>query len=1185
MRPSIKFGFGFLTTTMGAIALATSAYAIPEVRVSEPTPLEVAQTTPEATPIAVPSPEPTSQPGGTLPPPTQETPAVTPGSTQPTPTPIPTETAPTQTAPQSVPKASPQSVSSPAINGLRIEIAPASNSQVPADGRSTVQLSGQIVDAKGTPINEDVLVTLTSSAGKFIGADQDTDRPGFQVMARSGKFAVELQSTLEAKKVKIRAAIDPKQQEDGLNSVPFPAPTTLPEQLATGGLEAYTQVDFITNLRPSLVSGVVNFRIGKAGTDFYAPFREFLSQDSDGYRVDFYSAVFATGKVGDWLFTGAFNNSRSLNQQCDGSTRLFRDTQFCEQAYPVYGDSSTVDYLTPSTDSVYAKLEKTSPFGGQDYFMWGDYRTEEFSSASQYYTATARQLHGFKANYNFGPLQATFAYGNNLDGFQRDTLAANGTSGLYFLSRRLVIGGSESVFLETEELNRPGSVVERVPLSRIKDYEVDYDRGTIFFRRPIQSTDFDLFGRTLVRRIVVTYQYDSQGGNGDSNLYAGRLQYNLSKEFGRESFVGATYLKEDQGLRDFELYGADLLFNFGKNGQVVAEIARSQNRNLFSDSFSTDAFRRTGTQFVEGNAYRVEARTALSDALRARAYYRSVDEGFSNTATFSFVPGQTRYGAEVGAQIGANTLFRAQIDREINFGVASFVRTGFSLFDTEVEPLPGARVDNSLTTISAGLEQKFGKASLSLDWVNRNRDDRATDNLNEDSNQIVSRLAVPLSEKLLFRAQNETNFSGEDPLYPNRTTFGLDWKVNPGVTVRLAQQFLGSTSQFKGNSITSLDTLVDHKLSEDTSLTGRYSVLSGASGMTGQGAIGLNHRIKLSPGLRVNLGYERIFGDIFGYTAAGQRYAQPYAVGQSASSLGVSSGDSYNIGIDYTDSPDFKASARFERRNSDIGDNTVWSVGAAGKLSPAFTVLARFQQANASNQLLTGLGDYKSFKFGVAYRDPNNDKLNLLAKYEFRQNPGLTSDSLLFGDLTNGEKVHIASLEALYAPNFRWEFYGKYALRNTQSAAGLDGTNFISLAQLRSTYRLGYNWDIGGEVRWLGQSLTGFDEVGFLLEAGYYLTPNLRVAAGYSFGNVNNDRDFDGSRSRGGFYATVSLKLNELFGGFGLQRVSPPQQRESRKETVTQQPQPSTQSQAQPATITQSQLPTLTTVSVEGEQR
>jgi hypothetical protein len=1127
MVPSIKFCFGLLTTTWSFVLLSSLVLA---TEPDKPQPVSQAQPPVESTaapPVAAP----------------------------------PVETAPIASPIASPsPEAVPQVPAAPTPKGLRLEFAPASSSRVPADGRSTVTLSGRIVDEAGNPIAQDVMITLTSSAGKFIGADQDTDRPGFQVMARQGTFTVELQSTLEPKQVQVRAAIDapgqpdPRQQDgDGQSRLPYPAPSTLPPLLSATSLEAYTQVEFITNLRPSLVSGVVNLRLGAAGTDFYAPFSSFLRPGQSGAQFDFYSAVFATGKIGDWLFTGAYNSQRSLNQQCDGSTRLFRDAQFCDQTYPTYGDSSTVDFLTPSINSVYAKLERTSPAGGQDYLLWGDYKTEEFSTASQFYTATTRQLSGLKLNYNLGPLQTTFAYGSNLQGFQRDTIAPNGTSGLYFLSRRLVVGGSESVFVETEELNRPGAVVERKPLNRISDYEIDYDRGSLIFRRPIQTTEYDLFGRTLVRRIVVTYQYDSQGGGGTS-LYAGRVQYNFSKAFNQERWIAASYLRENQGLRDFELYGADALFNFGKTGQIVAEIARSRNLNSFFDPFSVSGLAPTTQQQVEGNAYRIEARGTFSEALNARAYYRSVDAGFSNTATFSFVPGQTRYGADLGWRFAQNSLFRAQVDREINFGTAPSGLVGLDLFRTGVDPLPGARVDNTLTTVSAGVEQRLGSGSLSFDWVNRNREDRATTNLSGSSNQLVSRLVVPVSDRLLFRAQNETNLSGNDPLYPNRTTVGLDWTVSPGVTVRLAQQFLSATSQIRSTSITSLDTLVDHKLSDNTSVTGRYSLLNGANGITGQGAIGLNHRIVLSPGLRVSLGYERIFGDIFGYTAAGQQFAQPYAVGQGASALGLSSGDSYSVGVEYTDNPDFKASGRFERRSSSFGGNTVFSLAAAGKLSPALTLLGRFQQANASNQLLTGLGDTQNLKLGLAYRDPFDDKLNLLFRYEYRQNPRVSPDSLFFGDLSNGERVHLGALELLYAPNFRWEFYGKYALRSTR-AAELGGSNFISLGQLRSTYRLGYNWDIGGEFRWIGQSVTGFRELGFLVEAGYYLSPNLRLAAGYSFGSINNDRDFDGTRSRGGPYVTLSLKLNELFGGFGIQRPTPPQQQESRKEVVTQQQQ------------------------------
>ena len=1064
-----------------------------------------------------------------------------------------------------------QPVETPAkVTIVRLEFLPASDSRIPADGRSTVTLSGQVLDANNQPIPEDVTVTLTSSAGKFIGADQDTDRLGFQVIARQGRFSAELQSTLEPKQVRVRAAIDGIHEAIKPESKPTPPPFAYPGTLPghpSEPLEAYANVEFITNLRPSLVSGSVNLRIGAAGTNYYKSFEDFLSETSfdKGTQVGFDASVFAIGKVGDWLFTGAFNNTRPLNQTCDGTTRLFRDTQFCDQVYPTYGDSSTVDYLTPSIDSVFLKFERTSrvPGAGSDYAMWGDYKTEEFSTASQYFTATSRQLHGFKGNYNFGNLQATLMYGNNLEGFQRDTIAPNGTSGNYFLSRRLVIGGSESVFIETEELNRPGSLVDRIPLSRIRDYEIDYDRGTITFRNPIQTTDFDLFGRTLVRRIVVTYQYEGVG-TGGTNLYAGRARYNFSREAQRESWAGISYLREDRGSRDFELYGADALFSFGKDGQIVAEIARSNN----ADPFLGD---------VEGSAYRLEAKTSLFAGVLARGYYRSVDENFSNNATFSFVPGQTRYGGNIAAKIGAATQFRAQVDREINYGIASgfglgtvdlFNPTNTLFCDTPgsarcgEEPFRSGRVDNSLTTISAGFEQKIGTSALSFDWVNRTREDRATNNLDQDSNQLVSRLSVPLTKTLLFRAQNELSLGDDDPLYPSRTTVGLDWKVSPGVTMRLAQQFF-SGGQFSNNSITSLDTIVDRKLSEDTSLTGRYSVLNGINGTTGQGAIGLNHRIRLSPGLRINLGYERIFGDFFAYTAAGQQFAQPYAVGQSASSLGVSSGDSYSVGVEYSDNPDFKASARFERRNSSLGNDTFWSAAAAGKISPALTALVRFQQANAANQLLTGLGDTSNLKVGLAYRDPNSDKLNLLFRYEYRQNPDATPTSLLFGT-GSGAKVHLGAIEAIYAPNFRWEFYGKYAIRSAQASLARDllGTNAISLGQLRTTYRLGYNWDLGGEVRWIGQSVTGFNEFGFLAEVGYYLTPNLRAAVGYSFGEINNDRDFEGSRSKGGFYVTLSFKLNELFNGFGLQRVVPPQQQqESQIKPVATQPEIPPQSQ------------------------
>jgi hypothetical protein len=1005
------------------------------------------------------------------------------------------------------------------VRKTKISIAPTDEVRVPADGRSTLAIQGTITDDQGKPISEDVTVTLSATAGKFVGADRDTDTPGFQVLARGGQFIANLQSSLQAQGVKVRAAIE-----------------------ASSPTEAYTNVEFITNLRSPLATGVVNLRIGAGGTNYSSNFRDFVNPDKIGRTdVDLDAAVFATGKVGDWLFTGAFNSSRPLNQDCNGENRLFGGIQNCEKQYPVYGDSSSFTSTAPSTDSVYARFERTPNIPGAepDYFMWGDYNTQEFARSSQLYTATTRQLHGFKSNYNIGNLQLTGLYANNIQGFQRDSITPNGTSGYYFLSRRLVVPGSENVFIESEEINRPGTVVQRKALSRGGDYEIDYDRGTIIFRDRISATELNPFASTLVRRIVVTYQNEV---GQDGNLYAGRAQYNFRQEEQTGSansspHIAASYLWENQGIQDFELYGADFFFPVGNSAQIIGEYAHSQHNSL--------AF-----GYVSGSAYRVEASGNIGTDFQGRAFYRSVTENFANNSTWSFSPGQTGYGASVLGKLTDTTNFNLGYDREDNFGIAPAVKTQFiDLFNPQPQSTPGTKLDNSLTTLRAGVIQKIGQSDLSLEYVNRQRQDRISNQFQGNASQLVSKLNVPLSQALTFRAQNELNLDKSDVLYPNRTTLGLDWALYPGVTMRLAHQF-SDAGLLNSNSITSLDTIAEHKFSPDTSISGRYSILSGIDGMTDQGSVGLNHGIRLAPGLKLNLGYEHVFKDIFGNAASGIRFAQPYATGQSASSLGLFAGDIYSVGLDYTDNPNFQANARVEHRAGSGGNNTVISGAASGKLSPALTAAVRYQQAGGANQLLQGLADTANLRVGLAYRDPSNDKFNALLGYEYRLNPATTPDTLLAGS-GNGSIDHLFSAEAIYAPDWRWEFFGKYAFRNSTNQLSTNFTNnsSVHLAQLRASYQLGYRTDVALEGRWIGQPTQGYNEFGLALEGGYSITPDLRVGVGYAFGSAD-DRDFTGYRSAGGPYINISLKLNELFGGFGRQKVAPPQQQESVVEAV-----------------------------------
>jgi len=1030
-----------------------------------------------------------------------------------------------QSNPDPLPEIPPDAGDPDETPGFAIALTPITSPVIPANQRSTIRFEGRITDPDGNPIPRDVVVTLTAGAGEFQGADYDRDRAGFQVLARQGEFQATLQSTLEAQPVRIRAAA-PAEAVQGIEETATLTP--LPD------LETFTQVEFVTNLRPSLVSGVVDLRIGPGGTNLWGSYADFLNPDDIGdTEFDLGAALFATGTLGEWQFTGALNTRRALNETCNGN-RLFRDDQFCENAYPVYGDSSQVDYLTPSIDSFYVRFQRDAlvPGAEPDFFMWGDYHTQEFARSSQEFTAITRQLHGFKGNYTLGNLQITAMYANNLRPFQRDTIAPDGTSGYYFLSRRVILPGSEDVFIETEELNRPGTVIERQQLSRVSDYEIDYDRGTLLFRQPIYRTQLDPLGKTLVRRIVVTYQVDTTSGDG--SLYAGRLQYNFKAgEPLVGGWAGVTLLSEAQGDQDFSLYGVDVQVPLGDTGLFTGEFARS-------------SFDRFG-ESASGNAYRVEAQGPLfTPTVQGRAYLRSAESGFSNTATTSFRPGQTRWGGAVNAEVSPTTRLNLQFDQEINRGQAPEVTTdAFDLFNPGQYEEPGAFVDNTLTTYRAGIWQELGSVSLGVDWVNRDRRDRI-DDTTTNSQQFVPQLAIPLSPDLSFRAQSELNVGDdEDILYPDRTTLALDWALQPGVTMRLAQQFVGGDDP---RNITSLDTLVDYELGDNTSLRSRYSLIGGYGGLIGQAALGLNHRIVLAPGLRATLGVEHVIDDAFNETGAGQQFEQPYAVGAGASALGLIDGTSYSVGLEYTANPDFQASARLEHRNSSFGSNTVFSAAAAGKISPALTTLFRYQQANFANQTITDeLGNSISLKLGMAYRNPISDRWNALLSYEYRRNPATTPDSLLI-DSGIGSSDHTFSLETIYAPSWQWEFYGKYAFRVSDAslADDFEFANSIHLLQFRTAYRFAYRWDILGEVRYITQPEASFNEIGTSVELGYYLTPDLRLGVGYSFGSADNDGFGGGGyRSASGPYFGVQLKVNELLNDFGLQPVTPAQQEES----------------------------------------
>ncbi|MGB2927231.1 MAG: hypothetical protein WBB82_18170 [Limnothrix sp.] len=982
--------------------------------------------------------------------------------------------------------------------------------RVPADGRSTVTVQGFLLDEKGNPSNRGGRITLVPSAGKFIGVDAGPDAAGFQVDARDGQFTATLQSSIDSGTTQIRANLFE--------------------------LEAFTQVQFETALRPSLMTGVIDLRIGADNTDYFGSFRDFLDPDAAGdTNVNLNGAAFATGPIGDWLLTAAVNYDRPLNETCETCTnRLFRADQQSEKPYPTYGDESSVNNVTPSQDQLYVRLEHSPGIIGADpdYLMWGDYSTgQEFATPAQEFSALSRQLHGAKVNYNFGDFQVSGLFSQGGESYQRDTILPDGTSGFYFLTQRLVVPGSEEIYFELEQLERPGTVLQRDRLQRGTDYDIDYDRGSIVFIDPVLRTEIGDEGELLVRRIVTTYQYES---TEDNKLYAGRLQYHFDREQSTKSWFGATYFQEDKGDRDLEVYGLDTQFFLGENYKFLGEYAHSNNDSSVLGN-------------VDGSAYKAEFIGKFSSSITGRAYYRHADTEFANQSTVSFVPGQTRYGAELDTKISKDTTFRLRYDHEKNEGVN--IRPIISLGDLLAagdEGIPASLVDGSLTTVSAGLSQKLGKSNVSVDWIYRDRQDEINLANNTSSSQLRTRFTTPLRDNLRLSLTNETTLSANtDAIYNDRTQASLDWRMLPGVNLALNQNWY-TRGSLAGQSTTSVNLGGEYRLWKNTVFTGRYSVENFSTGIEDYAGFGLKHRWTVIPGFHLDAAYERVIGGLF--------LGADGAVGQGVSRTAQTrSGDSLSVRLGYTDNPNFKAQAQYEYRNTNDSRTSNVSGSLLGKLSPSLTALFNFDRRFAAGAANRGLPASSNVRLGLAYRNPHSDRLNALLRYEYRRNPETTPESLIVGSGI-GTVEHLLVGEAIYSPNWQWEFYTKMGFRSStvDLADTFSATSTIGLAQFRARYQLNRHIDLTGGIRWIGQPTAGFSEMGLIGEIGYQATPGLRVSLGYSSGEVNSDRDFDGSRSDGGFYVGAMLKLDSLFGGFGFQQ--PISQSEVQRQLVVENP-------------------------------
>jgi uncharacterized repeat protein (TIGR01451 family) len=327
----------------------------------------------------------------------------------------------------------------------------------------------------------------------------------------------------------------------------------------------------------------------------------------DGGRV----AFFAKGAIkGEYLLTAAYDSAREHEVEKDRLLGAVEPDRF----YTLYGDATEQRFEASSARKLFVKIERR-----QFAALFGDFETGlTLTELTRY----SRTFTGFKSDYAGERFGYTAFAAESEQGYVKDELQGDGTSGLYRLSRRPLIINSDKIRLETRDRFRSEVVVESRQLSRFVDYSIDYLNGTLFFKQPVPSRDSGF------NPIYIIAEYEVLNG-GEAQVTAGGR---TSLKFAGDSLeIGASYLQEGAAVGDTQIAGTDLRWQIGTATELRAEVARSESDDPL--------------QAESADAYLTEL-THISERLDARAYLREQEAGFGVGQQLSTEAGTRKVGID-----------------------------------------------------------------------------------------------------------------------------------------------------------------------------------------------------------------------------------------------------------------------------------------------------------------------------------------------------------------------------------------------------------------------------------------------------------------------------------------------------------------------------------------------------------
>jgi hypothetical protein len=440
-----------------------------------------------------------------------------------------------------------------------------------------------------------------------------------------------------------------------------------------------------------------------------------------GFQQDGRVAFFAKGRIkGDFLLTMAYDSAREKKDARDSVHGTIEPDKY----YLLYGDATEQRFEAASQSKLYLKIERR-----QFVALFGDFDTGfTVTELTQY----NRSLSGVRTDYAGERVSVSGFAARTDTGLVQDEILGDGTAGLYHLSRSPIVIGSDKLRIEVRDRFEITRVVESHELSRFVDYDLDYQRGTVFFKEPVHSRDHDL------NPIYIVVDYEVRSGGDDETTGGVRV---AAKFGGDKVEVGASAVFEGAQAGDTHIVGSDLTWKPTDNTRVRAEVAQSQS----DDPLRPDS----------SKAWLVEGKH-VSEHLEARAWAREVENGFGVGQQLTADTGTRSAGVDARYKLDEHLVASGEVQHQT------------VLASDATRLLASAEVRMLEETWTAGIGARH------VADVDADGDDRVSDQA------FVTGSVDVWDRRVTLRGEADASIGGKDQSvdYPARGLLGLDYHLS-----------------------------------------------------------------------------------------------------------------------------------------------------------------------------------------------------------------------------------------------------------------------------------------------------------------------------------------------------------------------------------------------------------------------